>query len=507
MATSPLSVEQFAAKIKAKYPDYASVPDDELARRIVEKYPEYKAQVSFQPIAAPVGELPGSTPRLRAAAGAPEPQPEQGFFGQAGTRLKEMGAGMAKDASISAAANVVSPVAGAAYTLAQILRGSHKEATEGASPLGAIPIIGPMAGQMGRDAGEGNYGGAAVNAAMLAPTAVGAARGATRGASGIQRLRKTSAINKQVAGQVAAEEAAIAAPKPVQDIANATIGATARNPRFEATIQDVIPELIPELGEGTLKAGVTVGRAKRALYNIANRNGQKFETLAAEDMAKPVPVEQFKPIIDFLDQEIANPIGAVTESQVKQLVKLRENFTQPHTVRSVNDIQKALNNKLAKMFHSSPNAAEAMASDPYWQAAREVRGLVADTVYRNLSDPRAQKAYQMSGKAREVATEFAQTEVLSRRSVKEGAMLPSPWEVGVGTTSPAFAAVRYGVRRMEQLRNKKVDHPDYILTKALQEWKPSGIPKPTGEIPEYHPPADALGKLRLDLQRMLRGAR
>jgi hypothetical protein len=45
----PLSVEEFAAKIKAKYPDYADMADDELAKRIVDKYPDYASQVSLEP--------------------------------------------------------------------------------------------------------------------------------------------------------------------------------------------------------------------------------------------------------------------------------------------------------------------------------------------------------------------------------------------------------------------------------------------------------------------------
>lgn len=40
-----LTPAEFAQTIKAKYPDYASVPDGELAARMLEKYPEYKSRV------------------------------------------------------------------------------------------------------------------------------------------------------------------------------------------------------------------------------------------------------------------------------------------------------------------------------------------------------------------------------------------------------------------------------------------------------------------------------
>lgn len=50
MSTTPpvsdlMSPADFAQKIKAKYPQYANVNDDELVTRIVEKYPEYRSKV------------------------------------------------------------------------------------------------------------------------------------------------------------------------------------------------------------------------------------------------------------------------------------------------------------------------------------------------------------------------------------------------------------------------------------------------------------------------------
>jgi len=45
MADPLLTPTEFARQIKAKYPDYANVPDDELATRMLEKYPEYRDRV------------------------------------------------------------------------------------------------------------------------------------------------------------------------------------------------------------------------------------------------------------------------------------------------------------------------------------------------------------------------------------------------------------------------------------------------------------------------------
>jgi hypothetical protein len=39
--TPPLQVQQFAARVRAKYPEYAHVDDATLARAVVKKYPEY----------------------------------------------------------------------------------------------------------------------------------------------------------------------------------------------------------------------------------------------------------------------------------------------------------------------------------------------------------------------------------------------------------------------------------------------------------------------------------
>lgn len=52
-----MTPQEFAQKIKAKYPQYAGVDDAVLVDKIITKYPEYKTQVNFEqpaPVAAPV---------------------------------------------------------------------------------------------------------------------------------------------------------------------------------------------------------------------------------------------------------------------------------------------------------------------------------------------------------------------------------------------------------------------------------------------------------------------
>jgi len=50
-----LSVDDFAAKIKAKYPDYASIDNAELVKKIVAKYPDYNSQIDYSQKKSPVG--------------------------------------------------------------------------------------------------------------------------------------------------------------------------------------------------------------------------------------------------------------------------------------------------------------------------------------------------------------------------------------------------------------------------------------------------------------------
>src|SRR6185312_899910 len=76
MATTPLNIDDFAAKIKAKYPEYANVDNAVLAHRIVQKYPEYGSQVDLNARSAPASPPP-----------APTPQQQPGFFTRLGQSL------------------------------------------------------------------------------------------------------------------------------------------------------------------------------------------------------------------------------------------------------------------------------------------------------------------------------------------------------------------------------------------------------------------------------------
>lgn len=87
-----LTAEEFAQSIKAKYPDYASVPDAELAAKMLAKYPEYQSRIKPSAPMKDAGKAPswtdravGALPALGATAG--------GVIGGIGGTVAGMGIG------------------------------------------------------------------------------------------------------------------------------------------------------------------------------------------------------------------------------------------------------------------------------------------------------------------------------------------------------------------------------------------------------------------------------
>lgn len=71
--TAPLSMAAFGQLIKSKYPDYANVPDEQLAAAVIAKHPEYADKVQ-QPSAQPTADTTGDR--------------SKGFFGRLYDDLK-----------------------------------------------------------------------------------------------------------------------------------------------------------------------------------------------------------------------------------------------------------------------------------------------------------------------------------------------------------------------------------------------------------------------------------
>ena len=45
MSTTPLTLQQFGAQVKSKYPDYANKSDEEVGRAMLVKFPQYKSRI------------------------------------------------------------------------------------------------------------------------------------------------------------------------------------------------------------------------------------------------------------------------------------------------------------------------------------------------------------------------------------------------------------------------------------------------------------------------------
>ena len=60
--------QEFASKIKAKYPAYASIPDDQLVEKITAKYPQYKEQIKQ---ASPESQRPDAVKQAQVSVAKP----------------------------------------------------------------------------------------------------------------------------------------------------------------------------------------------------------------------------------------------------------------------------------------------------------------------------------------------------------------------------------------------------------------------------------------------------
>lgn len=58
---NPITPQEFAKKVKAKYPQYENIDDITLAKKMVEKYPEYSSQVNFDSNVKKKGSLESAT--------------------------------------------------------------------------------------------------------------------------------------------------------------------------------------------------------------------------------------------------------------------------------------------------------------------------------------------------------------------------------------------------------------------------------------------------------------
>lgn len=338
MPDPTLSSSEFAAKIKAKYPEYSNVDDNELALRVVAKHPEYRGQVSFAPNAGLAS--PGKN------AVQPQYAPEQASVAQKlGAMAREGTLGFASGVGLPETQNasdfsllpglkhmVTHPidsaqlVGGAIYDAsanqlkqakADIQAGGVGGYTSAAiDAAGAIPLVGPGAVAAGKEIGSGN----SETAAHGAGSALG----------------QLAMLGLATKPGVALADAAVSKLAPLTDaidsgLANsaARLNNSALRPGVKAFRYDKNP------GRGVTESGIVAatkgGLADKIEQSTANISSQTDQLLASpQNAAKTVDLSQAinKPIQDAIAQ--AAKTGST--STIKQLQELQQGLTQNYDV-------------------------------------------------------------------------------------------------------------------------------------------------------------------------------
>lgn len=178
MQTPKLSVKEFAAKIKAKYPDYAPMGDLELTRRILAKYPEYQdslnvtiQQTPLEPVHSTAGTRSGVESAgafVRGAANAVNPLPglaqgveSQRQFARTGERPQAPITGIAQ-----------SHAEQFSKAKASFDEGNYTEAL-GHTLAALLPLVGPAVANSAEKMGEGQVAeGLGEVAALALPSAL-----------------------------------------------------------------------------------------------------------------------------------------------------------------------------------------------------------------------------------------------------------------------------------------------------------------------------------------------
>ncbi len=262
-----MTTAEFAQAIKAKYPDYASVPDDVLAAKMLEKYPEYKPQIQ---------EAPAASPAARFVEGAwKNLNPISAVQGLAHAALHP----------IDTASNILS-AQGAELGKARDLvgQGRYVEAV-GHAGAAALPVLGPMAAQAGERIASGDVaGGLGEATGLIAP--FGAADAA-------KQLGKAWGVMPKTTREVVADRLQHIASEKVADVMAPKVGAN--KVRFGNAAAKVAPDL--------LERGDVQGFSREALQG--HIEGKLAEASAALDTAadarNPKQVVYTGPILSDLN--------------------------------------------------------------------------------------------------------------------------------------------------------------------------------------------------------------
>ena len=333
MADPLLTPTEFAQQIKAKYPDYASVPDDVLATKMLEKYPEYKDRVRI--------------PDFKTTNEPPSPS----LWQQAGEAVENLGIGAAKGVgqSVLGAGRVVQMIPGvtravdALYGVPGISQEAMRQGTAAMRAQGTAQTIGKMAEQVGEVLLPGSKLAAAGEAAAtrlapkLAPlvgetVATYAPRAAVE-AAGQAGMAKIQGGDPRVAAVLGAAAPAVgtaveALPTKLKDQATKQVvqalGPTKE--RFKAIAEKLAPKI--------LQRGL--GGSREALQEQAattlTKVGTELDAILAQHATQPITT---KPVLDALETakdafRTTTAAGTVVEFEpraIKQLTGLQQVLT------------------------------------------------------------------------------------------------------------------------------------------------------------------------------------
>jgi len=177
----PMTVDEFAGKIKDKYPGYSDVPNDVLVQKILVKYPGYKGQVTFEQTTPEAQKQPSSAGSLLKgiakapadifigrAKGVGNTLLGMGQLGQKGlaklTGIQPVGGQESFNSSLDAVrsklegSNTVQKIAKGAEQIGEFfvpVGGQAKGLQVGGNLLKSMPNLGKVANIVGRGLSEG----------------------------------------------------------------------------------------------------------------------------------------------------------------------------------------------------------------------------------------------------------------------------------------------------------------------------------------------------------------
>jgi hypothetical protein len=393
MADSQLTIEQFGAEVKKKYPAYASKPDAEVGKAMLAKYPEYQSRIkkpgfwsSYDAKVAPLVEM----------------QPHQAVH-SAGDLLREVGRGVGNigagglgvllhpiDTAVGVGESIVHPIT-AATTIAKQLR-EH--------PLETIET---GIGQAGATAGLGEAGEAvAGKVADVAPKTVGsvlrrfAGTGPKVTSKLVEDAKATNAAadaysNLQAKIETARENALKEGNKKYSAV-NASLNPIQADPEFMAgALADATEALKGSHAEPTLLKQIVAKQQRGDPFTYEDLQGD-YSRLGKELSKGTLPGDEFH-AYDVLHEKIGEEMQRIADSEGMGAElkaardywrRMKQTFGKPYN---------ATDAASSVLQHASPELAQQAA------AANRIRLL-------GSFDPEIPEAYQnlVKGSAKAKAT-------------------------------------------------------------------------------------------------------